>query len=215
MRTRLSIPALLTIALVMSANAAAQKVVDKIAARVDDDIILMSDVRQLARYQTLVDGKPQSNDQILDLLIDQWVVRKEAEAARFPQPSQADIDRGMQRLQRSLGGASQVEEQRKHAGLSEEDLKRITAAQVYLSNYLDSRFRPGVRVEEQEIRDFYDNTIVPRAKSRNQNPPTFDAAHDFIQEILIQRGINKQADQWLKESRPRLHILKMLDEHDQ
>jgi len=83
--------------------------------------------------------------------------------------------------------------------------------QLYLSNYLDSRFRPGVQIDPKAIEDYYVNKVLPQAKSRGQEPPPLDTARDFIQEALIQQGINEQADQWLKESRARLHIEKLLE----
>ncbi len=43
-----------------ASEACAQKVVDRIVARVEEEIILQSDVDQLARYQVLVDGKAES-----------------------------------------------------------------------------------------------------------------------------------------------------------
>ena len=85
------------------------------------------------------------------------------------------------------------------------------ASQLYFSNYLDSRFRPSVQVDSKAIEDFYASTIVPQAKARGQEPPTLDAAHDLVQEALIQRGINEQAEKWLKESRERLHVEILLD----
>ena len=54
--------------------------------------------------------------------------------------------------------------------------------------------------------------MVPRAKARGQEPPTLDAARDVIQEALIEKDINNQADRWLKESRAHLHVQKYLDE---
>jgi hypothetical protein len=190
----------------------AQQVVDRIVARVDEDIILQSDVDQLARYQVLVDGKSESQEQILERLIDQWIVRKEAEASRFPPAADADVERGLQRLMRSFAKKEDFESQREKAGLTEADVMQIVTAQTYLTNYLDSRFRPTVQVEEQAIKDFYDNALIPRAKARGQEPPSFDNARDVIQEVLIQRGINEQADKWLQESRARLHISKFLNE---
>jgi len=83
---------------------------------------------------------------------------------------------------------------------------------LYLSDYLDSRFRPAVRIDPKEIEDFYQTAVVPRAKAHGQEPPTLDAARDYIQEALVQRGINEQAEKWLKESRTRLHIEKLFDE---
>ena len=88
----------------------------------------------------------------------------------------------------------------------------MVASQLYLSNYLDSRFRPAVHIDPKEIADLYQTSVVPRATARGQEPPTFDAARESIQEALIQNGINQQAEQWLKESRLRLHIEKSLDE---
>lgn len=193
-------------------GARTQQVVDRIVARVDEDIILQSDVDQLARYQLLVDGKSESQEQILERLIDQWIVRKEAEASRFPPAADADVERGLQRLVRSFAKKEDFDSQREKVGLTEADVRQIVTAQTYLTNYLDSRFRPTVQVEEQAIKDFYDNALIPRAKARGQEPPSFDNARDVIQEVLIQRGINEQADKWLKESRVRLHISKFLNE---
>ena len=50
------------------------------------------------------------------------------------------------------------------------------------------------------------------AKDRGQEPPSLDAARDAIQEALVQKGINEQSNRWLKESRLRLHIEKLLEE---
>src|SRR5438876_11782062 len=69
----------------------AQEVVDRIVARVENDVILWSDVRALARYQQFLDGKSESDDQILDRLIDQWIVRTEADASHSPPPSEAAV----------------------------------------------------------------------------------------------------------------------------
>jgi hypothetical protein len=191
---------------------AAQEVIDRIAARVDTDIILLSDVRALARYQTFVDEKPKSDAEILELLIDQWIVRSEAKAALFPQPTDEDVQRSLDRLKRAFATPEEYEERKKQAGLTDEDLMRMLRSQTYLTNYLDSRFRASIQVDEKDIEDFYKTRVVPRAESRGQAPPTLEAARGFIQELLVQRAINVQADKWLKESRARLRVEKLLDE---
>jgi hypothetical protein len=191
---------------------AAQEIVDRIAARVENDIILMSDIRTLSRYQQFVDGKSEAEGVVLDRLIDQWVVRTEADVAHFPHPSDAEIDRGLQRLQKSFVSPGEYEAKKKQCGLNDSELRGMVASQLYFSNYLDSRFRPGVQVDPKAIEEFYQTGIVPAAKARGQEPPSLDAARDAIQEALVQRAINEQADRWLKESRLRLHIDKLIDE---
>ena len=191
----------------------AREVIDRIVARVDTDIILLSDVRELARYQSFVDEKSESDSQVLDHLIDQWIVRNEAKAALFPQPSSEEVQRSLERLKRSFSSPEAFEEREKQAGLTDEDLLRMLTRQLYLSNYLDSRFRASVQIDEKDIEEYYKTRLVPRAESRGRTPPTMEAAHPFIQEALVQRAINEQADRWLKESRSRIRIEKMLDEN--
>jgi hypothetical protein len=191
---------------------APQEVIDRVVARVENDVILWSDVRALSRYQRFLDGTSEKEDQILDRLIDQWIVRNEAEVSRFPHPSSADIERGVERVRKSLGSTEEYGSRKKQCGLNDQEIRAMVAAQLYLSNYLDSRFRPAVRIEPQAIEDFYRKSVLPVAKARGQEPPSLDAARDAIEEALMQSGINAQADQWLKESRSRLHIEKLLDE---
>jgi len=190
----------------------AQEILDRIVARVENDIILMSDVQALSRYQQLVEGKSETPGQILDRLIDQWIVQTESEVARFPHPSDADIDRGLSRLQKSFASTEEYEARKKEIGLDDSEIRRIIGAQLYLSNYLDSRFRPSVQIDPKSIEDFYQSAVLPVAKARGQEPPSLEAARDSIQEALVQQKINEQADRWLKESRLRLHIEKLLEE---
>jgi len=191
---------------------AGQEIIDRIAARVENDVILQSDLRELSRYQQLVDGKAEPDEQLLDRLIDQWIVRTEGEASRFPQPSDADINGGIERLQKSFASAEEYESRKKQSGLSDAEVRRMVASQIYLSSYLDSRFRPSVQIDAKAIEDFYQNGVVPRAQARGQTPPTLEDARELIQEALVQRGINEQADRWLKESRARLHVDKLIGE---
>jgi len=195
-----------------AAMAAAQEIVDRIAARIENDIILMSDIRALSRYQQFLDGKSETDSQILGRLIDQWIVRTEATISRFPQPSAAEIARSMEAVRKSFASTEEYEAKKKQFGLSEAEVREMAAAQLYLSSYLDSRFRPGVQIDPKTVEDFYQKSVVPLAKARGQEPPPLDTARDLIQEALVQRGINDQADQWLIESKARLHIEKFLEE---
>jgi len=193
-------------------SASAQEVIDRIVARLENDIILLSDVHALSRYQLFVDGKSESDAQILDRLIDQWIVRNEASISRFPQPSEEDVQRSLARLKRSFSSPEVFEERKQQTGMTDEELLKMLKSQLYLSNYLDTRFRPSIQIDEQAIEEFYKTRVVPRAEARGQAPPPMDTARDFIQEALVQRAINEQADRWLKESRSRLHVENLLDE---
>ncbi len=189
-----------------------QEVVDRIVARVENDIILQSDVRELQEYQELVGEKPEGESAILDRLIDQWIVRAEAELSRFPEPKDEEIERGISRVVKSFGSPEEYEARKKQSGLNDAEVRKIVAAQLYLSNYLDSRFRPSAQIDEKAIEDFYQNAVVPRAKARGQEPPTLEASRDTIQDALVQSDIIEQGNRWLKESRAHLHVQIFLEE---
>jgi parvulin-like peptidyl-prolyl isomerase len=208
-RSLLAAP-LAVFALVFAVPSRPQEVIDRIAARVENDIILLSEVRELGRYQQFLDGKSETEEQLLDRLIDQWIVRTEAEASRFPQPSEEDINHGVERVQQSFASPEKFASRKKQCGLNDVEVRRMVASQLYLSNYLDSRFRPSAQIDAKAIEDFYQNALVPQAKARGQAPPTLDDARDLIHEALVQQNITEQADRWLKESRARLHIEKFL-----
>jgi parvulin-like peptidyl-prolyl isomerase len=212
MRPDLKLAALLVLLLSAATPLCAQVLLDRIVARVEGDVILLSDLRRLSRYQNLVDGKKEGDNQILDRLIDQWIVRNEADTARFPHPSDVEIARGLERLLGAFDSLDEYQSRKKSLGLSDTDLQKMIADQLYLSKYLDSRFRPAVQITPAAIDDFYQQAVVARAKARKQQPPTLEASREYIQEALMQRGINEQADRWLQESRTRLHVEKFLDE---
>jgi len=204
--------ALFFLSLTFVLPSSAQELIDRIAARVENDIILLSDVRHLGRYQMLVDGKSETEPQLLDRLIDQWVVQNEADASRFPRPTDAEIDQAVAALKKSFPSIQEYEERRKQSGLSEQQLRDKLSTQIHLTNYLDSRFRPSVQVDAKAIEDFYKSAVLPRAKARGQEPPSLEASRDVIQEALIEQSIDAQAEQWLKESRARIHVDRLLDE---
>jgi hypothetical protein len=212
MRSRIMLAAMFLGLLPMPGRVRAQEVIDRIVARVETDIILLSDVRELSRYQAFLDGKAQSDTDILNRLIDQWIVRSEAGVARFPQPSEDDVNRSIERLKRSFSSPEEFQTRQKQSGITDDEIRRFVRAQLYLSNYLDSRFRPAIQIDEKAVEDFYKTRVVPRAESRGQTPPTLENARDFIQEALVQGAINEQADRWLKESRTRVRVEIMLDE---
>jgi hypothetical protein len=167
-RKRIAAICLLALAL----EVPAQEVVDRIAARVDTDIILLSEVRTLARWQSFMDDRKQSDLEILNLLIDQWIVRHEAKAALYPQPSDEDVQKSLGQLKRSFSSPEEFAERENQAGLTDEAVSRMLKSQVYLTNYLDSRFRASIQVEDKDVEEYYKTRLVPRAEARGQSPPT-------------------------------------------
>jgi len=180
--------------------------IDGIAARIEDSIITESEVRELGAFQQLVDGHSKSRDEIIRELADQWVVRQEAAATNYKQPSDEAVDAAYKQLIKQFASPGEFQNRLDAVGLSEAAVRRLLRAQLYLSRFLDYRFRPAAQVDEKEIQAYYDNELVPQLKKRGENIPPLDDVEDTIREVLIQRAIDDHSAKWLDETRERLKI---------
>ena len=186
--------------------AAGPETIDRIVTHIEDDIILLSEVRELAAYQRLVDGQSQSQDQLVNALIEQWIVRKEAEQARFPEPEATDIDAEVMRLQGGASVADTFRQKLDAAGLTLPDLRHVIGQQIYLERYLDYKFRPAVQVDEEAIAKYYEMELSATLRAQGQMPPPLEEVRDRIREVLVQRGIGERANTWFDETKSRLTI---------
>jgi len=187
-------------------SAAGAQTVDGVAVRIEDDILTESEVRELSEFQQLVDGQAKSRDEIIRELSDQWIVRGEADAARYPQPSADDVQNAYAALAKQFASPEDFEKRCTSVGLSEAAVRRLLAQQVYLSRFLDYRFRPAAQVDDKQIETYYNDEFVPQLKVRGQTVPALDDVDETIREVLVQRAIDDRAKQWLDETRVRLRI---------
>jgi hypothetical protein len=189
-----------------SAPAAGAQTVDAVAARIEDDILTESEVRELAAFQQLVDGHAKPRADLIRELTDQWIVRGEATAASYPQPTPEDVDRAYAQLASQFPSPVEFRNRCAAAGLSEAAVHRMLAQQLYLSRFLDYRFRPAAQVDDKQIETYYDVEFAPQLKAKQQPVPALEDVEDTIREVLVQRAINDRATQWLDDTRARLKI---------
>ena len=185
---------------------AAGQPIDGVAARIEDDILTDSEVRELGAFQEMVDGRAKSRDELIRELADQWIVRGEIETAKYPPPSEEEVDRAYAGLAEQFGSREELAKRSAAAGLSEAAVRRLLQRQLYFSRFLDFRFRPAAQVDSKQIEAFYNGELVPQLKAKNQAVPPLDDVEDTIREVLVQRAITQRATQWLDDTRSRLKV---------
>lgn len=190
----------------VTSSAADGEVVDRIAARVEGDIIALSEVRELAAYQQLLDGQSQPAPKLIDELVEQWAINNEAQSAQFSQPSDADVDLQIKSIQQRFKTPQAFSQRLAALGLTPENLRRIVAKQIYLTRYLDYRFRPAAQVDDAAIEKYYNETLAPALKAKGQPVPSLDSVTDQIREILVEQDINARAAAWLTDTKSRMNV---------
>jgi hypothetical protein len=180
--------------------------VDRILVRIENDIITESEVRELQRYQELVEGKAKGQAAAVRELIDQWVVANAAKQSNFPQPSETEVTKEVNEIEKRFGSPEAFRERVRQVGLSEADLRRLVARQIYLTRYIEYRFRMGVQVDRGEIEKYYNEGLVPKLRAAGKAVPPLSDVRREIRELLVQRSLAQQTEQWLKEAEARMKI---------
>jgi hypothetical protein len=184
----------------------AQQVVDRIVVRIEDDILTQSDLDQLAAYQKLVSGSADSGDRLTQELIEQWIVNSEATSAHFPAAAESEVTKDVTEIQQKFPNPEAYRARLAELGLSADDVQRMVELQAYLERYLDSKFRDSVQIAPKQIETYYNEQLIPALQKNGQAAPPLDNVRDSIRELLTQQEINRQAAQWLDESKGRLRI---------
>ncbi len=180
--------------------------IDGLAARIEDDIILESEVRELGAFQILSDGQAKSRSELIRELVDQWIVRGEAGATKYPFPSADEVQNAFQQFVKQFPSPEEFQKRLAAADLTESAVKRILAQQLYLSHFLDYRFRAAAQVDDKQVETYYNEEFAPQLKARGETVPPLEDVEDTIREVLIQRAINERAEKWLDDTRQRLRI---------
>jgi hypothetical protein len=190
-----------------------QQVVDRIVVRIEDDILTQSEVRELGRFQQLVDSpgagaqsRLPGEDELIERLIDQWIVHTEATAARFSQPKKEEVQKEVERLAAQYGSGEAYRARLQELGLTAESVARHVERQIYLARYLDYKLRPAAHVESAQVEKYFREELVPELRKRGQDAPALESVEGQIRELLTQREISARAARWLEETRARLRI---------
>jgi hypothetical protein len=206
-RSHACLAALLAPAIVLAPAASfAQVVVDRTIARVEGDVVLLSELRELGQFQQLVEGRPQPDDKRFNELIDQWIIEHEAQTAGFSLPTDAEVASSRQKLIQEIGGDAQFHSRATSIGISDPAIDRQIRRALFFSRYVDYKFRPAAQVENDAIDKYYKDEFVPRLQSSSQTVPPLDSVRDQIRELLVQREISARSEQWLADSRSHLKI---------
>jgi len=130
-------------------------------------------------------------------------------------PAKSDttkVSRELERLEKQFASPEAYRARLQQLELSPAAVRRLVEQQLYLTRYLDYKFRPTSQVDTPAIEKYYREQLVPSLAARGQAAPPLENVQDQIRELLIQREISQRAARWLEETRSRLRIELQLGE---
>ena len=156
---------------------AAATVVERILAVVEGTPILLSEVALLERLR----GVPRS--EALEAVIDERLMFREAVRLSQTALTAEEEESAFLGLRASARGAG-----------TDAELRRLARRQAAILKYVDFRFRPQVRIDDEAIRREWESTHPA------DSPPS-EAEGEAIERRLALRELDAKIEAWVKELR--------------
>jgi hypothetical protein len=178
--------------LALVAPAAAQtpariELVERIVAVVDERPLLLSDARALQAVRGLAEETAR------EAAIDERLMH--VEASRLPQ---ADVS-----LEEEDAALALLVQTRPalRAEVPEPDLRRLLRRQMAILKYVEFRFRPQVRVNDEDVRKAWEDEQAGRPAG-----PAFEDEQEELRARLERRALDERIEAWVRELRQRADV---------
>jgi peptidyl-prolyl cis-trans isomerase SurA len=184
-------------------------VLDQVVAVVNGDLILESDVdeeRRFSAFQPFRDqSKPSTRNEIIERLIDRTLIMQQSKLQPEAPITTEDVDAQLATLRKNIpackdfqcttdaGWQKFVEAQ----GFTVPELTERWRERMQVLRFIEIRFKMGIRISPQEIKTYYDKTLLPEYARQKAAPPKLEAISDRIQEILLQQQVSALLGDWL------------------
>jgi peptidyl-prolyl cis-trans isomerase SurA len=200
---------LLWVAAATTVVAHAGDVIDRIVATVNGHVILQSDWDDGVRFEAFVEGRPldqlsdQDRSRALDRLIDQELLREQAQGVEGPQPPADEMKQRMQELQAQHAATSPEAWRAALAryGFDQKQLEARVAHDIATLRQVEARLRPSVQIDNQTIESYYRDKFLPKLRDSGAQEVPLATVSGKIREILTEEKVNQLFSSWLQSLR--------------
>ncbi|MEC4680854.1 MAG: SurA N-terminal domain-containing protein [Nitrospirota bacterium] len=191
------------------------EVVDQVAALVEGEVITLSEVQQLVQYKGWqISEEPDERRSfyltVLDQIINQKLISREAQQTPGNQISQDDITQQLQAYRRRFSSQDQFQEKLASMEMTESTLRDLIRRELSVWRFIQTRFEPFIIVMPAQIQKYYDEILVPELAQTGSPLPALELVREQIREILILEKTNQEMDRWVENLRSKAQVSVLL-----
>ena len=182
----------------------AQRLIDRVLARVGKHAVTMTDVRA-ALELGLIETKPGEDSQAvaLERTIDRQLLLDEVARFSPPEPPPEAVAEEVAAMKSRVG--SGFDALVEATGLSEARLHQLARETVRIRAYIAQRFGASAQVTEDEARKYYDEH--PAEFTRNGVQIAFEEAEAEARRRASAERLRVTIDQWIRDLRSRAEVV--------
>ena len=186
---------------------------DRVVAIVNDDLILDSDVNEELRLQAFdpyhASSEKLSSARAIERLINRDLILQQLKLQTEQAPTDAEVNKQIDQLRKDIPACSRYHCETKEGwdhfladnGFTEASFFARWKERMSVLSFIEDRFQMGVSITPQEVRTYYDKTLLPEYERQNAPAPKLTAVSSQIREVLLQQQITNLLGDWLKSLR--------------
>lgn len=183
------------------------QVVDCIAAKVNADIITLSDIRILQAFGIAKGEAGRVDGQTLRQTLEDAINRRVV-IDLVPENiavTADEVDRLLQSLEENLG-PKEWQEKLDEFGLEAGDLKPYLREVLIYERIISLRFSQSVGISLKEIESYYNDVYLAAQKARGEEPKPMIQILDDLESKIRQEKMERQISLWIKNLRQQAEV---------
>ena len=180
--------------------AAAQTLLDRVVARVNGTVILLSDVRAAAMFG-LIDAPPDSEDAV-EQMVQRALLVEEVNRFPPPEPTADAVNAELARLRQRAG--TSLEEVERATGLTAANVRLLARDRLRIQGYIDQRFGLTVPLTDEQVLEYYRSH--PEEFTSNGQLAPFERVQGLARERAGLDQRQRTISQWLRDLRARADV---------
>jgi hypothetical protein len=203
----------------LAISAANAQLLDRMVAVVNKHVILESELDQAVRVEYLMQGKSldkvSSADSVavLDRLVDRALLEQQILHPEMLAPTPEELADQVKEVRQQFPGAATDAGWKSLLAsydLTQQDIEDHLVSEVRELRFVDLRFRGLVRVDKNDISNYYQQKFLPQLRSQGAAEPPLAQVSGQIEKILAEQSIDDMLNRWLETLRAQAHIEKMI-----
>lgn len=192
---------------------------DRIVAVVDEDPILASDIDRAITLGLAERREGESERAFRRRVLDSLIVERIRlhEVSRFGierAPVEA-IEAQVEVIRARFSSDEELRTRLAEVGLDLEGLRQLVARQLAVWAYFEEFLGPRIFVDLEEIREYYEGTLVPALEAEGSPVPPIEDVREEIRQLLRERRLNEAIEARTEELRREADVLNFFDsEHE-
>lgn len=186
---------------------------DRVVAIVNGDIILDSDVDEERRFADFDPYREQtavfSRERAIERLINRDLIQQQIKLQPEDQIPDADVTKQIEQLRKTIPACQRYHCETKEGwdrflsdhGFTEAAFFARWKLRMQMLQFISERFQTGIRITPEQIRSYYENTMLPEYARQNAKPPKLEAISSQVEEVLLQQQVSNLLTDWLKSLR--------------